>query len=130
MVAKSRFIEKLNRKIQSLDCPVCVGLDPRMDLIPESIKKNHDDPFLAVFEFNYRIIDAIYDIAPVVKLQLACYEALGTAGFSVFERTCRYAGDRGMMVIADGKRNDIGSTAEEYAKAYLDDPFHAPDALT
>jgi len=105
--------------------PVCVGLDPRIDKLPEGISKDPD----GVLEFNKGIIDAVQNIACSVKPQLAYFELLGWEGMKVFWDTCDYAKSKGLIVIADGKRNDIGTTCEAYADAYLskDSPI---DALT
>jgi orotidine-5'-phosphate decarboxylase len=73
----------------------------------------------ATLEFNKGLIDALAEIVPAVKPQLACYEQLGVPGMEAFAATARYASERGLLVIADGKRADIGSTAESYADAYL-----------
>ncbi len=105
--------------------PVCVGLDPSLAKLPEGIAKDA----AGVLEFNKGIIDAVHDIACCMKPQLAYYEVLGWQGMKVFWETCAYAKEKGLMVIADGKRNDIGTTCEAYADAYLfkDSPV---DALT
>lgn len=105
--------------------PVCVGLDPRLDKLPEGITKDPE----GVLEFSKGIIDTAKDIACIVKPQMAYFEALGWEGMKVFWDVCAYAKENGLLVIADGKRNDIGSTCEAYADAYLhkDSPI---DALT
>lgn len=105
--------------------PVCVGLDPRLDKLPESLSQD----VAGVLEFNKGIIDAVKDIACCIKPQLAYYELLGWEGYKMFWDTCSYAKEQGLLVIADGKRNDIGSTCDAYADAYLsgDSPI---DALT
>jgi orotidine-5'-phosphate decarboxylase len=105
--------------------PVCVGLDPRLNKLPEGISKDAT----GVLEFNKGIIDAIKGVAAVVKPQMAFYELLGVEGMKTFWETCTYAKEQGMIVIADGKRNDIGSTCEAYADAYLG-PDSPIDALT
>ena len=105
--------------------PVCVGLDPKVDALPEGIKKDVS----GVLAFNKGIIDAVKDTACCVKPQLAYYELLGWEGMKVFFETCEYAKKNGLLVIADGKRNDIGSTCEAYADAYLGKDS-AIDALT
>ncbi|MBI3331810.1 orotidine-5'-phosphate decarboxylase [Candidatus Peregrinibacteria bacterium] len=105
--------------------PVCVGLDPQLSKLPDGISK---DP-KGVLEFCKGIIDATKAVACCVKPQLAYFEALGWEGMKVFFETCDYAKKQGLIVIADGKRNDIGTTCEAYADAYLakDRPI---DALT
>lgn len=121
------FIDELIEKIKKLNNPSVIGLDPKLDYIPLSVRnkavKEYGIGFKsaaeAVLVFNKRIIDAIYDIVPAIKPQLAYYELYGTEGMRAFEETCRYAHEKGMLVIADGKRNDIGSTAEAYSNAFL-----------
>ncbi|HLD71296.1 MAG TPA: orotidine-5'-phosphate decarboxylase [Candidatus Peribacteraceae bacterium] len=105
--------------------PVCVGLDPQLNKLPDGISR---DSF-GVLQFNKGIIDVVKDIACCVKPQLAYFEVLGWEGIKIFFETCEYAKNQGLIVIADGKRNDIGSTCEAYADAYLgkDSPI---DALT
>ena len=95
--------------------PICVGLDPNLNKLPEGISK---DP-AGVFEFCIGIIDSIADTAPVIKPQLAYFEIMGWEGMKVFWETCEYAKTKDLLVIADGKRNDIGSTCDAYADAYL-----------
>lgn len=105
--------------------PVCVGLDPQLEKLPEGIEKSAD----GVLVFGKGIIDAVADTAAFVKPQLAYFEALGWQGMKVFWELCTYAKTKDMLVIADGKRNDIGSTCEAYADAYLG--ANSPvDALT
>lgn len=107
--------------------PTVVGLDPMLAMIPpfilEPMLAEFPDPFEgaaeAVIEFNHRLIDALFDIIPAVKPQCAYYEALGWQGMRALEDTIRYAKGKGLFVIADGKRNDIGSTMGAYARAYL-----------
>ncbi|MDD4628002.1 MAG: orotidine-5'-phosphate decarboxylase [Candidatus Peribacteraceae bacterium] len=105
--------------------PVCVGLDPDLKKLPEGVTK---DP-TGVLTFCKGIIDAVKDVACCVKPQMAYFEVLGWEGMKVFWDVCAYAKLQNLLVIADGKRNDIGSTCEAYADAYL----HAGspiDALT
>jgi orotidine-5'-phosphate decarboxylase len=104
-----------------------VGLDPRLEQIPEFIKakaqREHKNGFTAaaeaILEFNKGIIDAVADLVPVVKPQIAFYEQYGHEGIRAFEETLAYARGKGLLTIADSKRGDIGSTAEAYAKAFL-----------
>ncbi|MCL2036149.1 MAG: orotidine-5'-phosphate decarboxylase [Oscillospiraceae bacterium] len=118
---------KLIEKIAKTGNPTVVGLDPALDLVPGFLKKrcyeqhgkNLKGAAEAVFEFNKGLIDVLYEVVPAVKPQLAFYEALGTEGVTAFHRTAEYARSRGMYVIADAKRGDIGSTAEAYATAFL-----------
>jgi orotidine-5'-phosphate decarboxylase len=138
--------DRLQEKIDELRNPSVVGLDPALEHIPPQILEKHfaqegetlEAAAAAVYEFNLGIIDALFDIVPAVKPQLAYYEALGYEGIRTLKKTCDYAKAKGMYVIFDGKRNDIGSTAASYSEAYLGSvriggaelrPFDA-DALT
>ena len=122
------FADRLIRAIKKKGNPICVGLDPRLKQIPGFIQKKHlkkhaKNPFKAaakaILEFNKGIIDATHDLVPIIKPQKAFYELYGAEGIAAFEDTVKYAHKKGLLVIADGKRNDIGSTAEAYAQAYL-----------
>lgn len=95
--------------------PVCVGLDPALKHLPEGITKDAK----GVLAFCKGIIDTVKDIAACVKPQMAYFEVLGWEGMRVFWDVCAYAKLQDLLVIADGKRNDIGSTCEAYADAYL-----------
>lgn len=121
------FADRLNAQIRKKSSPVCVGLDPRLQQIPEFIREKHfkeqKDPLAAaaeaIIEFNQGIIDAVADLVAVVKPQIAFYEQYGHEGIRAFEETLWYARDKGLLTIADIKRGDIGSTADAYAKAFL-----------
>ncbi len=104
---------------------MCVGLDPSLSKLPEGIEKNP----AGVKKFCEGIIDGVADIASCVKPQSAYFELLGWEGMKVLFEISAYAQKKGLIVILDAKRNDIGSTCEAYADAYLgsDKPF---DALT
>jgi orotidine-5'-phosphate decarboxylase len=108
------FADLLTARVRATS-PVCVGLDPQPSKLPEGISKDA----AGVLEFNKGIIDVIAGIAPIVKPQLAYYELLGWEGMKVFWETCAYAKEKGLLVLADAKRGDIGSTCEAYADAYL-----------
>jgi len=118
------FADRLVEAIQQKGSAVCVGLDPQLAKLPAFLLKQaqveYPSPLEAAahafLEFNKGIIDAIADLVPAVKPQMAFYEELGFYGVWAFEETCKYAQQKGLLVIADGKRNDIGSTAEAYAK--------------
>jgi len=119
--------EILKNKIDEKNNPTVMGLDPKLDYIPASIldaaKKEYGDTFRAageaIFEFNRRLIDAAADLVPAVKPQSAFYEMYGLEGETALKKTVEYARAAGLYVILDVKRNDIGSTAEAYAAAYL-----------
>ncbi|HHW47431.1 MAG TPA: orotidine-5'-phosphate decarboxylase [Clostridiaceae bacterium] len=121
------FIDKLIDRIKEKKNPSVVGLDPRIEYVPRFIKEkafslygeNMKGACESILEFNKRIIDAVYDIVPAVKLQTAYYEMYGIEGLKVFDETIKYAKNKGLLVIVDGKRNDISSTAQAYSSAYL-----------
>ena len=138
--------DRLQEKVDKLQNPTVVGLDPALSHIPPQILDKHINSMGetlgaaadAILEFNMGLIDALYDIVPAVKPQSAFYEVLGPEGVRALKKTFDYAKTKGMYVICDGKRNDIGSTAEAYSAAYLGmvkvggteiSPFDA-DALT
>lgn len=138
--------DRLIARILELKNPTVAGLDPKIEYVPEFIRKGYFDEdgetmkaaSKAIFRYNQQLIDALCDIVPAVKLQAAYYELYGHHGIKTMERTIRYARMRGMYVITDGKRNDIGATMEAYAAAHLGscqigssecEPFGA-DALT
>jgi orotidine-5'-phosphate decarboxylase len=125
-----RVAESVERKRSQL----VVGLDPALDLLPVELR---GDAHLgrvhaadAVARFCRGIVDAIAPVAVGVKPQLAFFEALGADGLRALEDACRYARDAGLLVIADGKRGDVGSTARAYASAYLEGEPPLADALT
>jgi orotidine-5'-phosphate decarboxylase len=121
------FSDRLIAAIDRSGCPISVGLDPRLDLIPPTLVRSyftrygetHRAASLATHDFNSRLLDAIAPHVPVVKVQVAFYEAFGPAGMEVFAETLREARQRGLLVIADVKRGDIELTAQAYASAYL-----------
>lgn len=139
-------LDRLMEKIVETQNPTVVGLDPKLDYIPEYIKNEafgEDGHTLkaagkALFRFNKGIIDAICDIVPAIKPQAAYYEMYGYYGVKALAKTIEYAKSKGIYVITDGKRNDIGATMEAYTNAHLGtvkvgnrvlEPFGA-DALT
>lgn len=108
----------LLKAVQAKGNAVCVGLDPRLDLLPESVRTGKS-PAAAYEEFCCRIIDTVAPLVPVVKPQAAFFEALGPAGCNALANVNAYAKQMGLIVIMDAKRGDIGTTAEAYAQAYL-----------
>ena len=116
-------IDILIDKIKKTNNPTVLGLDPRYDMIPKFIKEKYEENLegisKAIIEFNKRLIDATFDIIPAVKPQIAFYEMYGLEGMKAFEETCKYAKEKGMLVIADIKRGDIGTTAKAYSNAFL-----------
>ncbi len=121
------MIHRLNEKIMELDAPVVVGLDPKLDFVPGFIQKKAFAEFgetlegaaEAIWQFNRGIVDAVYDLIPAVKPQIAMYEQFGIPGVAAYSRTVRYCREKGLIVIGDVKRGDIGSTSAAYAKAHL-----------
>ena len=114
--------DKLIDGIIALQNPTCVGLDTLFDYLPDEMRagaKTFEDVAERVLEFNKKLIDSICDIVPSVKVQIAYYEMYGVAGMKAYYETLKYAAEKGLVVIADAKRNDIGSTAACYAKAFL-----------
>ena len=120
-------MKKLIEKIVETQNPTVVGLDSLLDYIPAHIKdeafarcgETFDGAAEAILTYNKAIIDAICDIVPAVKPPAAYYEMYGWQGMKALAETVAYAQEKGMVVIMDGKRNDIGSTMEAYAKAHL-----------
>lgn len=116
-------IDKLIEKIEEMKNPTVIGLDPGYEKVPECIKskypKSIEGACKAILEFNIALIDKIYDIIPAIKVNIAFYEMFGLEGLKVFEETTKYAKQKNMIVIADIKRGDIGSTAQAYSNAFL-----------
>ena len=116
-------IDRLINKIKETNNPTVIGLDPRYELLPKCVLEKYpntlDGVSQAIVEYNKALIDETYDVIPAVKPQIAFYEMFGIPGMKAFEETCKYAKQKGMIVIADIKRGDIGSTAQGYSNAYL-----------
>ncbi len=121
------MIDKLIQKIQKTGAPVVVGLDPTMKFVPDHIRKAAFDEMgetlegaaEAVWQFNKAIVDSTCDLIPAVKPQIAMYEQFGIPGLAAFKRTVDYCREKGLVVIGDVKRGDIGSTSAAYAAAHL-----------
>lgn len=114
--------DQLIEKIIDMQNPTCVGLDTLFDYLPDGMKEgvtSFEGVAERVFEFNKKIVDNIRDVVPSVKVQIAYYEMYGTAGMKAYEETLKYAAEKDLIVIADAKRNDIGSTAACYAQTFL-----------
>lgn len=121
------MIQELVKQIKAKDAPIVVGLDPMLSYVPEKIVKEAYEAYgetlegaaEAVWQFNKGIIDATYDLIPAVKPQIAMYEQFGIPGLAAFKRTCDYAKSKGLVIIGDIKRGDIGSTSEAYAVGHV-----------
>lgn len=116
-------MDRLIDKIKEIKNPTVIGLDPGYEKLPKCIKdkysKDINGACKGILEFNKALIDATYDIIPAVKINIAFYEMYGLEGMKVFEYTCNYAKQKEMIVIADIKRGDIGTTAQSYSNAFL-----------
>ena len=121
------MINKLVANIKKTNAPIVVGLDPMMKFIPEHIKTAAFAEFgetlegagEAIWQYNKALVDAVYDLIPAVKPQIAMYEQFGIPGLVAFKRTVDYCKEKGLVVIGDIKRGDIGSTSEAYAVGHI-----------
>lgn len=121
------MINKLTAAIKKTNAPIVVGLDPTLKFVPEHIKsaafkefgETLDGAAEAIWQYNKAIIDNIYDLIPAVKPQVAMYEQFGVPGVIAFKKTVDYCKEKGLIVIGDIKRGDIGSTSEAYAVGHL-----------
>ena len=121
------MINQLIQRIQKTKAPICVGLDPMLGYIPEHVTRKAFDEFgetlegaaEAIWQFNKEIVDHVYDIIPSVKPQIAMYEQFGIEGLKIYKRTVGYCQEKGLLVIGDAKRGDIGSTSAAYATAHI-----------
>ena len=131
------FADRLLKKIDECNNPTVMGLDPKLDYLPKPMldewigeaakqKEETGEPVnmqmttaMALFDYNRLLIDSVYDIIPAIKPQFAYYEMYGIHGIAALRKTIKYAQDKGMIVIADAKRNDIGTTATAYANAII-----------
>lgn len=121
------MIHTLTEKIKKLEAPIVVGLDPTMKFVPEHIKQKAFAEYgetlkgaaEAVLAFNKGIVNAVCDLVPAVKPQIAMYEQFGVEGLIAFQKTVAYCKEKGLVVIGDIKRGDIGSTSDAYAVGHL-----------
>lgn len=118
------IIDKLYNAVRDKGI-VCVGLDTRLDYIPQEMKDKYQDIEDIIFEFNKRIIDSTSDLVAIYKLQIAFYEAYGIRGMMAYKKTMEYLKSNNLLSIGDVKRGDIASTAEMYARAHLEGEFEA-----
>lgn len=121
------MINKLVANIKKTNAPIVVGLDPMLNYIPEHVQKKAFAEFgetlegaaEAIWQFNKEIVDKTYDLIPAVKPQIAMYEQFGIPGLEAFKKTVDYCKEKGLVVIGDIKRGDIGSTSDAYAVGHL-----------
>ncbi|MCI9075210.1 MAG: orotidine-5'-phosphate decarboxylase [Dorea sp.] len=121
------MINKLIENIKKTNAPIVVGLDPMLSYVPEQVVKQAfaelgetlEGVAEAVWQFNKEIIDKTYDLIPAVKPQIAMYEQFGIPGLEAFKKTVDYCKEKGLVVIGDIKRGDIGSTSAAYAAGHL-----------
>jgi orotidine-5'-phosphate decarboxylase len=137
-VSTSSFADRIASAVERRRSQLVVGLDPRPELLPVELRGDthlgRGESAQACLRFCRGIVDAVAPHVVAVKPQIAFFEALGHEGLRAFEQTCDYARDAGLLVIADAKRADIGSTSRAYAAAYLEprggDATPLADALT
>lgn len=121
------MINRLVEKIKKTNAPIVVGLDPMLSYVPEQVQNKAFGEFgetlegaaEAIWQFNKAIVDAVCDLIPAVKPQVAMYEQFGVPGMAAYEKTVAYCQEKGLVVIGDIKRGDIGSTSEAYAVGHL-----------
>ena len=121
------MINKLVKEIKAKNAPIVVGLDPMLSYVPKHILdaqiKEHGETLKAageaIWQYNKEIVDATYDLIPAVKPQIAMYEQFGIEGLIAFKKTVDYCKEKGLVVIGDIKRGDIGSTSAAYANAHV-----------
>ena len=121
------MINRLIEKIKNTNAPIVVGLDPMLSYVPEQVQNKAFGEFgetlegaaEAIWQFNKAIVDAVCDLIPAVKPQVAMYEQFGVPGMAAYEKTVAYCQEKGLVVIGDIKRGDIGSTSEAYAVGHL-----------
>ena len=121
------MIDKLIEKIQKTKAPIVVGLDPMLSCVPEHVQKKAFAEYgetlrgaaEAIWQFNKEIVDQTFDLIPAVKPQIAMYEQFGVEGMEAYKKTVDYCKSKGLVVIGDVKRGDIGSTSAAYAAGHL-----------
>lgn len=121
------MINQLIANIKRTEAPIVVGLDPMLNYIPEQVQKKAFAEFgetlegaaEAIWQFNKEIVDKTYDLIPAVKPQIAMYEQFGIPGLAAFKKTVDYCKEKGLVVIGDIKRGDIGSTSAAYATGHI-----------
>ena len=134
------FVDQLLARIEQTGSPVCVGIDPVYERLPDELRRDdasHEMRVDAIFEFVTKVLQIVAPHVPIVKFQLACFERYGPDGLGVYHSLVQDARAMGLMTIGDAKRGDIGATAEHYAAAMLLEPgggdegdWAAADAVT
>ncbi len=120
-----QFSDQLAQTIADKGSPLCIGLDPVIEKIPQSVTDSASNPAAAFELFCKKIIDAAADLVPVVKPQSACFERLGSSGVQALAQVVAHARRAGLLVVLDAKRGDIGISARHYAAAATDLGAHA-----
>ena len=121
------MINQLVANIKKTGAPIVVGLDPMLNYIPEQVQQKAfaeygetlEGAAEAIWQFNKEIVDKTYDLIPAVKPQIAMYEQFGLPGLAAFKKTVDYCKEKGLVVIGDIKRGDIGSTSAAYAVGHI-----------
>ena len=121
------MINQLVANIKKTGAPIVVGLDPMLNYIPEQVQQKAfaeygetlEGAAEAIWQFNKEIVDHVYDLIPAVKPQIAMYEQFGLPGLAAFKKTVDYCKEKGLVVIGDIKRGDIGSTSAAYAVGHI-----------
>lgn len=120
---KSNMMDNLIDKIKEKNSPIVMGIDPRYEMIPDCVKSKYAKDMAgfaeSTVEFAKNLIDATYDIIPAIKPQLAYFEMMGPSGLNAFQEIVDYAKSKGLIVIADAKRGDIGTTSQGYSNTFL-----------
>lgn len=121
------FADRLLEACKTKGAPVCVGLDPVLERLPDAIDKA--DPVSAILSFSLGVIDAVAEVVPAVKPQSACFERYGAPGVAAYHQVVAHAKSAGVIVVGDAKRGDIGTSSAHYAAGLLAEP-HGCDSLT
>lgn len=124
MINQTHFADRLCAAVRACQTPLIVGIDPRIQQLPTALQAaivsgDHSSSARAFSQFGREIIDVVAPLVPAIKLQAAFFELLGPAGMAALSEVIDHAVDSGLLVVLDGKRNDIGSTAQAYAEGYL-----------
>ncbi len=124
--------DRLLHACDTTGAPVCVGLDPVLEKLPAAIREAYTGPVDAMEVFCYGVLDAVKDIVPAVKPQIACFERYGSAGYAAYERVVGAAHQSGLQVVSDAKRGDIGTSSAHYAAGLISggDTWRGGDFLT